>query len=334
MKKYLDIQNGYTKSILNEIANVIKNGGIVIFPTDTVYGIGANGLDKKAVEKLYNIKKRDLKNPTNLLVSNIKMIEDITQNISPVEYELMEKFFPGPFTIILEKKSIIPDIVTANSKFVGVRIPNNKFLKDLITHLNIPIAAPSANISGNLSATNFEDIADDFSDGVDYIINGGTSNIGIESTIVRVINGIPHILRPGFITPEEIKKIAGNVIVENNYSKLLPSSKMKHYQLNTKSLVVYSKDKIQMSTKIIDLSKKYKNPIIICFERNKNLYSNQINDKNIFQTSFKNLFSTLRKANNSSADIILIEGIEKQGFGIAIMNRLLNACNNNYIEIN
>ena len=89
-----------------------------------------------------------------------------------------------------------------------------------------------------------------------------------------------------------------------------------------------------MSTKIIDLSKKYKNPIIICFERNKNLYSNQINDKNIFQTSFKNLFSTLRKANNSSADIILIEGIEKQGFGIAIMNRLLNACNNNYIEIN
>lgn len=109
---------------------------------------------------------------------------------------------------------------------------------------------------------------------------------------------------------------------------------MKHYQLNTKSIVIYSKDKRKMSEKIIDFSKKYKTPIIICFKGNENYYLNKILNKNLLITSFKDLFSTLRKANNSSPDIVIIEGVEKQGLGIAIMNRLLNICNNNYIEIN
>lgn len=337
MKNYLNVQNNYQKAELEKVASSIKNGGLVLFPTETVYGIGTNGLDKVAVEKIYEIKKRNKKNPINLLVNSLAMIETITKDISPLEYKLMEAFFPGPFTIILKKKSIIPDIVTSNSDLVGIRIPSGNIAKKLVELSNVPIATPSANISGRPSGTNLKDIINEFSNHLDFILDGGECKIGLESTIVRVIDNISHILRPGSITPEQIKKITGNVVLEDGKNNILPSSNMKHYQLDSPSILVYSKNNQKMIEKILSLMKNYKNPIILCCTENAKFYPSKnvltIASKDNLEKYSKNLFSSLRKAVSFSPDVILMEGVKKEGLGIAIMNRLFNVCNGSYIEI-
>lgn len=320
---------------------ILKKGGIVLFPTETVYGIGTNGLDEKAVEKIYSIKKRDRKNPTNLLVSNMKMVETIAQDISPIEYKLMEAFFPGPFTIILKKKKIVPNIVTANSDLVGVRMPDSSIAKKLVELAGVPIAAPSANISGKLSGTALTNIIDEFAAHLDFAINGGESKIGMESTVVRVIDNVPHILRPGSITPEQIKKIAGNVVLEENKTPILPSSNIKHYQLGINTTLIYSENNQKMVDAIIKLSKDYTNSIVLCCTENAKFYRTEKSLKNVIAVASKDnlenytkkLFSCLQKASSLSSDMLLIEGVKKEGLGIAIMNRLLQVCNDNYIEI-
>ena len=204
MENYLDLNEikDYTK--LNKPGKIIKNGGIVIFPTETVYGIGTNGLDAVAVEKLYNIKKRPITKPISLLVSDFDMINKVAKNITKKEYELMQRFFPGPLTIILNKKDIVPNIVTANTNTVGIRMPDNEITRKLIKYAGVPIAAPSANISGEPSNTNLNDLINIFKNNVDYYIDGGECKIGTASTIIQVVNEVPIILRKGSITEEQI----------------------------------------------------------------------------------------------------------------------------------
>ena len=204
MNKYLDFrkETDYTK--LKEPAQIIKNGGIVVFPTETVYGIGTNGLNENSIKRLYEVKQRPLNKPISLLVNGIEMIEQITQNISELEYKLIKKFMPGPFTIILKKKDIVPNILTANGDTVGIRMPENKVALKLIEYAGVPIATPSANISGKPSGTTLDMINNDFGEKVDYFIDGGKSKIGVASTIVQVIGGKPHILREGAILKEDI----------------------------------------------------------------------------------------------------------------------------------
>lgn len=204
MENYLDLRNSKDYSKLNIPGEIINKGGIVIFPTETVYGIGTNGLDANAVKKLYNIKKRPLNKPISLLVSDFDMINKITKNITKKEYELMKKFFPGPLTIILKKNDIVPDIVTANTDTVGIRMPSNEITRKLIQYAGVPIAAPSANISGEPSNTNLDNLINIFKNSVDYYIDGGECKIGKASTIVKVIDEIPYILRKGSITEEQI----------------------------------------------------------------------------------------------------------------------------------
>lgn len=334
MEKYLDFTSNIDVNKIKQIANEIKSGKIVIFPTETVYAIGTNALNENSVELLYSIKNRKRNNPINLLVSDFEMIENITKDITPLEYDLMKAFFPGAFTIILKKKNIIPNIVTANSEFVGIRMPDNEIAINLIKNAGTPIAAPSANISGKISGTNVDDILDDFSDKVDYIINGGISDIGLESTIVKVINGITYILRPGSITIDDIKKISNNVVYNE---KILPSKNDKHYQINSNSILVYSDNNNKMINEIKSLAKKYKNPLIICCNENINQYTDYKtisygNKKNLNEIS-KNIFHIIKKSDLNNSDLIIIEGLKNEGIGIAIMNRLLNLCNNNYKEV-
>ena len=153
---YLDLKNNKDYTKLIEPAQIIKNGGLVIFPTETVYGIGANGLDKNAIKKIYEAKQRPLNKPISLLVSNIDMIESVAKDITDIEYAIIKKFFPGPLTIILKKKEIIPDILTAGSDTIGIRMPANDIALNLINYAGVPIATPSANISGKPSGTNLK----------------------------------------------------------------------------------------------------------------------------------------------------------------------------------
>lgn len=207
MQNYLDFREKIDYTKLKEVARTIKQGGVVVFPTETVYGIGANGLNANAVKRIYEVKQRPLNKPISLLVNGTDMINEIAQDITDLEKALIKEFFPGPLTIILKKKDIVPNIVTANSNTVGVRMPSNEIALKLIEYTGVPIATPSANISGKPSGTNMEDIMKDFEGEVDYFIDDGPSKIGISSTIVQVIDGVPHILRQGKITEEQIMNI-------------------------------------------------------------------------------------------------------------------------------
>ena len=201
---YLDLKNNTDYTKLIEPAQIIKNGGLVIFPTETVYGIGANGLDKNAIKKIYEAKQRPLNKPISLLVSNIGMIESVAKDITDIEYAIIKKFFPGPLTIILKKKKIVPDVLTAGSDTIGIRMPANNIALNLINYAGVPIATPSANISGKPSGTNLNDIMKDFAGKVNCFIDDGPSKIGLASTIVKVVDGKVHILRQGSISIDEI----------------------------------------------------------------------------------------------------------------------------------
>ncbi len=204
MKEYLDFRNNIEYEKLKEMGETIKKGEIVVFPTETVYAIGTNGLDEEAIRKLYKIKQRPFDKPTSLLVSDMKMIEALVADITDKEYKLMKTFFPGPLTIILKKKNIVPNILTGNTGTIGIRMPENEIARKLIAYANVPIAAPSANIANKPSGTNIENIINDFKETVDYYIDGGESKIGLGSTIVKIENNVPIILREGSIAKEQI----------------------------------------------------------------------------------------------------------------------------------
>ena len=207
MKKYLDCKEKIDENEIKKIAQSIKNGKIVVFPTETVYGIGTNGLDENAIEKLYKIKQRPKEKPITLLVSDIEMIDKVAREINEIEYKLIKKFMPGPLTIILMKKEFVSDILTAGSKFVGIRIPDNEIARKLIEYSGVPIATTSANLSGKVAKIDLEDIRIEFKDKIDYYIDGGTSKIGKGSTVVKVVENNIKILREGSITREELNEL-------------------------------------------------------------------------------------------------------------------------------
>ena len=345
MEKYLDLKNTTDYSKLKVAGEIIRNGGLVLFPTETVYGLGANGLDENAVKKIYKAKGREQDNPLILHVSNFDMVSKIAKNISDIEYTLMKTFWPGPFTIILDRKEIVPDIVTAGLDTVGVRMPSGLIAKELISYAGIPIAAPSANVSGRPSGTNITDIFEELSDKVDYIVDGGECEVGLESTVVRVVDGIPNILRPGKISPEDIKKAVGVVKIDEHILKnieidekvLSPGMKYRHYAPKADCILVYSEDNKKMIKKIQEITKKYTNPLVIsCNEnakyydvKNKILYGSKENLNEIAQ----NIFKDLRKVDSFKPDIVIIEGVKNDGIGLAIMNRLIRACEYHYIKI-
>lgn len=349
MSKIFDLKNIDKKELeleyMKDAAQDIKDGKLVIFPTETVYGIGANGLDEEATKSIFIAKGRAQDNPLILHVSNMEMVEKIAQNISKLEYKLMERFWPGPFTIILNRKEIVPNIVTGGLDTVGIRMPSNFIANQLISLSNTPIAAPSANISGRPSGTNVEDIINELKDKVDCIIDGGETEIGLESTVVRVIDGIPHILRPGKITAEQIKEVSNNVIIDKhilgeiqeNQKVMSPGMKYRHYAPDAKCIMVYSRDDNKMIDKILELAKDYENPLIMCFREHKENFKKykiiEVGSKINLDEISKNLFKDLRQVNFEKPDIVLIEGVDKDGIGLAIMNRLIRACDHNYIEL-
>lgn len=330
---------------IKESAKVIQNGGIVLFPTETVYGIGANGLNDEAVKKIFVAKGREQDNPLILHISDMDMLPQIVENISELEYRLMDAFWPGPFTIVLNKKDGIASAATCNGNTVGVRMPSNKIAHDLIKKSNCPIAAPSANISGRPSGTKLADIIEELKDKVDYVIDGGECDIGLESTVVRVIDNEVKILRPGKITKEDIENIVSNVEVDKNVmgqlsvneKVLSPGMKYRHYAPNTHCTLVYSDDNEKMVNEILRIARKHNNALILSTTENFDKYSEfnclNIGSKNNLLEISHNIFSMLRKIDDKNADIAIIEGVKAKGIGLAIMNRLIRACEHDYIEI-
>ena len=188
------------KKELEKVIEVLKNDGIIIFPTDTVYGIGCNCFSEKAIRKIFKDKSRPEQKPINVLTSNIEKIQRVAKNISEKEEEIIKKYMPGALTIILNKRENVPLILTAELDTIGVRIPNNKIALEILNNFEYPLATTSVNISGNLPGIELQDFLEEFKDKVDIIIDGGKSKIGIASTIVRIDeNSKINILRKGSI---------------------------------------------------------------------------------------------------------------------------------------
>ena len=334
MKNDIDIKN------IKEAGNFIRNGKLVIFPTETVYGIGANGLDAEAVKNIFIAKGRAQDNPLILHVSDFEMVDLIAHDINDLERKLMDIFFPGPLTIILNKKDIVPSNVSCGLDTVGVRMPSNKIAHALIEYAKVPIAAPSANISGKPSGTNIDDIKNELGDKVALIIDGGETDIGLESTVVRVIDNRVRILRPGKITVQDFLNYGFEVELDNNiFNKvssnqkvMSPGMKYKHYAPNKECLLIYSDD----NNKFVDEVRKIeseKNILVVCKSSNTKYFDNAIDMGESLEEISHNIFHILREVDNTDFDLIVIEGVKKDGLGIAIMNRLIRACSHNYIEI-
>lgn len=341
--KYADLKSNKDLNKIKEAAAEIKKGKIVLFPTETVYGIGANALDEKAVNKIFEAKGRASDNPLIVHICNLDMLNDLVQEIGEIEKELINNFWPGPLTIIFNRRECIPNNVTAGLDTVGIRMPSNSVARKLIEFAELPIAAPSANISGKPSGTKIEDIIDELDGKVDYILDAGMVDIGVESTVIRVVDNKVHILRPGKITVEDIQSLGIDVVIEKQIMEeckaeekvMSPGMKYRHYAPNTKCLLVYSDDKNKLVERINEEIKLDKNVLVLGRTNNLDKYKtdNKLDMGDSLEDISKNIFTLLRKVDKYNVDLVIIEGVKREGLGLAIMNRLIRACEHNYIEI-
>lgn len=341
MSKIFDWKEKIDNEELNIVIDSLKNDKLVILPTETVYGLAASAYSDLACKKIFEAKGRAQDNPLIVHVSDKKMIYDIVENINEIEEKLIDTFMPGPFTLILNKKLCICDTVTCGGKTVGIRMPSNKVINEVIKKGNIPLAAPSANVSGRPSGTCIEDIKNEFEGKVDYFVDGGKCDIGIESTVVKVIDGIPTILRPGFITEDDIKKVIGKVALSDKLFKKVeagekvesPGMKYRHYAPKTKCILVEEKD--EQINIINNLINKNINCCVLGFKEDRNKINIEdkyficLGSKNNLKEISSNIFTSLRKVDNLNCNLAIIEGVEKKNFGLSIMNRLVRACENN-----
>ena len=341
MKYYFDWKNGIKKDELNIAIEELKKGGLLLVPTETVYGIAANAYSDNACKKIFEAKKRPQDNPLIVHVSDIEMINRIVKEPNEIEKKLMDSFMPGPFTLILNKKNVIGNVVSANMNTIGIRMPSNEIINRIIKESGIPIAAPSANVSGRPSGTNVEDVIDELKEKMDVIIDGGKCNIGIESTVVKVEDGVPVILRPGFITEQDIERVAGSVKLSDKLFKTVddsehvesPGMKYRHYAPKTKCILVEYDD--NQINRINHLIHENNNVCVLGYEEDKNLieieasrYINLGSRKQLKKVS-QNVFTALRKIDKiENCELAVVEGIDKKGLGLSIMNRLSRACEN------
>ena len=332
---------------LEEAAIIINNGGVVAFPTETVYGLGANALDEVAVEKIFKAKGRPQDNPLIVHVAS-KNIENLVKEIPEVARKLMDKFWPGPLTIILNKRDIIPYKTSANLETIGIRMPANDIALKIIELSNTPIAAPSANISGRPSPTEVERCIEDLNGRIDYIIGGEQSKVGVESTIVDCTVNPPIVLRPGGITLEMLREVCEDIeidkaILEKPRADLMPKApgmKYTHYSPKAKVKIIKgNKDKTiekinEMVQNYIDNKKKV--VILSTDELTKFFKGGKVislgSEKNLEEVA-RNLFESLRASDDIGADYILCQAFEEKGVGLAIMNRLNKAAGFDILEI-
>lgn len=347
--KYSNQKENIKQQEIEEAAEEIKKGNLVIFPTETVYGIGANALDENAVKKIFEAKGRAQDNPLIVHVASIDMVKPIVDYIGVLEQKLIEKFWPGPLTIIMKRKSdkVIPNIVTANLDTVGIRMPSNLLAKKLIEKVGVPIAAPSANVSGKPSGTNIEDIKEEFEGKVSYILDGGSTDIGLESTVIKVENDKIDILRPGKITKEQLEEVANQVEVDKHVLGKVgkeeivasPGMKYRHYAPNANCMMVYSKDEQKMIEKMNEITKESEQngKQVLVLAKGEHLLNIVAKKKwnmgkNLEEVA-KNIFTLLRKVDKEQVDLVLIEGVGEEGLGLAITNRLVRACAYHYLKL-
>ena len=331
-------QENIDKALIEKAGSILREGGLVAFPTETVYGIGADALNEMAVEEIFYAKGRPSDNP---LIIHIGKKEDVflyAKDIPEAAHRLMSAFWPGPLTLVLKKLSIIPDIITGGLDTVAIRMPANPIAKGIILASGCPIAAPSANRSGRPSPTEAGHVIEDLTGRVDMIIDGGSTLIGLESTVLDLTTDIPLILRPGGITYQMLQRVLGQVEmdkalhVDSKEAPKSPGMKYTHYAPKGHLMIVSGlEDKAisQINHMIKDKEAKgIKTAVIATHDDiDKNICNNRllIGSRNNPEEIAANLFRVLRLMDEIGAEFIYSRDFIEEGIGTATMNRLMKA---------
>lgn len=330
-------------SHIEEAAGILKKGGLVAFPTETVYGLGANALDEVAVSKIYHAKGRPGDNPLIVHIADVASLDRLTTQKEPIIEKLAERFWPGPLTLVLQKKPAVPAMTTGGLNTVAVRIPDHPVALELIRRAGCPVAAPSANLSGKPSPTRGKHVAEDMTGRIPMILSAGDCSVGIESTVVDLSGDEPTILRPGILTAAELAEAIGTP-VSLDPSLLLkkawnaetdgtggapaprsPGMKYTHYAPRAEMLIFSGKqDRIAEEIKIRKEQQEAlgKKVGVILFEENE------------FRRAAGDLFARLREMDEEQVDLILAGALsEENAIGFAVMNRMLKSAGYHVITV-
>lgn len=344
-----NVKDKEAKDIFKEAALVLKNGGLVAFPTETVYGLGADALNPEASAKIYAAKGRPSDNPLIVHIGYIEDLYKLCKEIPDNALKLVEKYWPGPLTIVLKKDDIVPNETTGGLDTVAIRMPDHEVALELIRKSGIYLAAPSANISGKPSPTQAEHVIHDMRGKIDYIIDGGEVGIGIESTIVDFTSNIPTILRPGYITLEMVEEVVDEACVDKailkenkdmGFKPKAPGMKYKHYAPYGELTIVEGEvdsvvDKINTL-----VENKYNEKVtvgVIATEETAHLYKcgivRTIGSMEDELSISRGLYRVLREFDELEVEYIYTEAFTQKGFSDAIMNRLLKAAGYKVISV-
>ena len=328
-------------------ADLIRSGALVAFPTETVYGLGANGLDAAACTRIYEAKGRPSDNPLILHIADLMMAYEIASDVPPTAAHLLTAFAPGPLTVILPKAAHIPDIVTGGLATVGVRCPDNTIARHLIRAAGVPIAAPSANTSGRPSPTEARHVAEDLGGKIDMILDGGAVAVGLESTIVDLTGSVPALLRPGAITPEMLEGVLGKIEFDPVLTKPLtpdmhpkaPGMKYRHYAPRAEMFLVDGTQaavirKINACAAVAKADGKKVG--ILASAENLDAYRADavlcLGERAKPAEIAHNLFAALREMDARAVDVIYAEAFPESGVGLAVMNRMNKAAGHHYLH--
>lgn len=327
---------------IRRAAGVIRAGGLVAFPTETVYGLGADGLSASAVGRIFAAKGRPQDNPLILHVATPEDARRVVSGIPPLAQRLMERFWPGPLTLVLPKRPEVPDEVTAGLATVGVRMPDNTVALTLIAESGVPIAAPSANASGRPSPTSADHVIADLAGRIDMVLDGGPSLVGVESTVLDMTSSPPQVLRPGGVSVEELEEVLGVVAVapadllSAGHGGAVPSPGMKytHYAPKTPVVLVEGEPRA-VARRILREVEAWRaaggRAGVMCSRETEWLYAGNADvvrvagSRNDPATVAAALFATLRSFDADGLDVVFAEGFDQAGLGFAIMNRLRRA---------
>lgn len=334
------------EQVLAKAGGILKNGGLVAFPTETVYGLGANALDENAAMKTYAAKGRPSDNPLIVHIAEVEDLPIVARNISDKATQIIERFWPGPLTLVFEKQYIVPYGTTGGLSTVAVRMPTDEIARAVIRAGGGYISAPSANTSGRPSPTSAQHVADDFDGKIDMIIDGGNVDIGLESTILDMTVEPPMILRPGAITKEMLEEVVGEVSVDvtlleedSEASPKAPGMKYRHYAPKAELILVEGEmdDVIKAIRQISYEQTRLGVKIgIIATSETEEFYTNgvvkNIGTRNNDNSIAKNLYRVLREFDEEDVNYIYSESFATEGIGDAIMNRLNKAAGHQVIQ--
>lgn len=343
---YYDLRDikGQQKEIRDKVsaaAKILREGGLVGLPTETVYGLGANGLDGAAVRRIFEAKGRPQDNPLILHVSGPQWLTRYCAQVPPLAYVLARKFWPGPLTMILKRDPCVPDETTAGLDTVAVRCPNHPVTLAIIREAGVPIAAPSANLSGRPSCTTAQDVLEDMDGKIQCLVDGGPCAVGVESTILDLTCTPPRLLRPGGVPVEQIERLIGPIAIDKAVNGVLdgeerpraPGMKYRHYAPKAPVIVVAGAP--EASAQEI-LRRVGPESGVICFEEYLPLFEKQrvqsLGPSQDKQTQAQRVFDALRAFDSETVTEIYAQCPDNQGLGLAIGNRLKKAAGSHVIE--